>query len=108
MRSTWVPVLDALADGTVGTVPRLTDVADEPATVERIDLVVLNAGVDGPRDELRDLVAVVLLLLLLLLLRDAAGVLYEGDTGDIRLVFLVGVADPPVVLVAIKQLPVAL
>jgi len=98
-------VLDALADGTVGTVPRLTDVADEPATVERIDLVVLNARVDGPRDELRDLVAVVLLLLLL---RDAAGVLYEGDTGDIRLVFLVGVADPPVVLVAIKQLPVAL
>ena len=107
MRSTWVPVLDALADGTVGTVPRLTDVADEPATVERIDLVVLNARVDGPRDELRDLVAVVLLLLLLLL-REAAGVLYEGDTGDIRLVFLVGVADPPVVLVAIKQLPVAL
>ena len=106
MRSTWVPVLDALADGTVGTVPRLTDVADEPATVERIDLVVLNARVDGPRDELRDLVAVVLLLLLLL--REAAGVLYEGDTGDIRLVFLVGVADPPVVLVAIKQLPVAL
>ena len=105
MRSTWVPVLDALADGTVGTVPRLTDVADEPATVERIDLVVLNARVDGPRDELRDLVVVVLLLLLL---RDAAGVLYEGDTGDIRLVFLVGVADPPVVLVAIKQLPVAL
>jgi len=100
-------VLDALADGTVGTVPRLTDVADEPATVERIDLVVLNARVDGPRDELRDLVAVVLLLLLLLL-REAAGVLYEGDTGDIRLVFLVGVADPPVVLVAIKQLPVAL
>ena len=99
-------MLDALADGTVGTVPRLTDVADEPATVERIDLVVLNARVDGPRDELRDLVAVVLLLLLLLLLlRDAAGVLYEGDTGDIRLVFLVGVAGPPVVLVAIKQLP---